>query len=102
MIFSGVVAMIAAHSALSAVYEGTLGVYLTVKIGGEGLTKPLIHWISDGMMGNCFLLIGLELKKELLEGKLENAPKFFCLAWRPSAAWSCPHGTTSISTLATP
>lgn len=79
MIFSGVVAMIAAHSALSAVYEGTLGVYLTVKIGGEGLTKPLIHWIRDGMMGTCFFLIGLELKKELLEGKLKNAREVLLL-----------------------
>lgn len=72
LIFSAVAAMIAANSAFSGIYEGALGAYLSIEIGGEGLSKPLILWINDGLMAVFFFLIGLELKKELLEGKLKN------------------------------
>lgn len=72
LIFSAIAAMIAANSALAGLYEGALGTYLTIEIGGEGLSKPMILWINDGLMAIFFFLIGLELKKELLEGKLKN------------------------------
>ncbi len=38
--------------------------------GGTGLTKPLILWINDGLMAVFIFLIGLELQRELREGKL--------------------------------
>ena len=72
LIFSAIAAMIAANSVLAGIYEGALGGYLSVEIAGEGLSKPLILWINDGLMAIFFFLIGLELKKELLEGKLKN------------------------------
>lgn len=72
LILSAVAAMIAANSALAPYYDGVLGAYLSIEIGGEGLAKPMILWINDGLMAVFFFLIGLELKKELLEGKLKN------------------------------
>ena len=72
LIFSAVAAMIAANSAFSGIYEGALGAYLSIEIAGEGISKPLILWINDGLMAVFFFLIGLELKKEPLEGKLKN------------------------------
>lgn len=72
LIFSAVAAMIAANSAFSRIYEGALGAYLSIEIAGEGISKPLILWINDGLMAVFFFLISLELKKELLEGKLKN------------------------------
>lgn len=72
LIVAALAAMIVANSALSGVYEGVLGSYLAVTISGEGLEKPLILWINDGLMAIFFFLIGLELKAELLEGKLKN------------------------------
>lgn len=72
LILSALLAMYAANSAFAPYYEGALGSYLSVTINGDGLEKPLILWINDGLMAIFFFLIGLELKRELLEGKLKN------------------------------
>ena len=69
---AAVAAMIVANSALAPVYNDILGEYVAVTYGGEGLKKPLILWINDGLMAVFFFLIGLELKAELMEGKLKN------------------------------
>ena len=69
---AAVAAMIVANSALAPVYNDILGEYVAVTYGGEGLKKPLILWINDGLMAIFFFLIGLELKAELMEGKLKN------------------------------
>lgn len=69
---SAVAAMIVANSALAPLYNDILGSYFAITYDGEGLQKPLILWINDGLMAIFFFLIGLELKAELLEGKLKN------------------------------
>lgn len=69
---SAILAMIVANSALYPYYDGALSSYLSITIDGEGLNKPVILWINDGLMAVFFFLIGLELKRELLEGKLKN------------------------------
>lgn len=66
------VAFIVANSAWSPAYTETLHLYFSVLLDGEGLSKPLILWINDGLMAIFFFLIGLELKREMLEGRLKN------------------------------
>lgn len=72
LMLSAAAAMIVANSSLHGAYDGALSSYLRVTLNGEGLEKPLILWINDGLMAVFFFLIGLELKREMLEGKLKN------------------------------
>lgn len=72
LMLSAVAALLIANSSLYGAYDGALNSYLAVTLDGEGLKKPLILWINDGLMAVFFFLIGLELKREMLEGKLKN------------------------------
>ena len=72
LMFFTAIALLVANSGLAPLYENILGAIGTVTINGAGIEKPMILWINDGLMAVFFFLIGLELKKELLEGKLKN------------------------------
>ena len=69
---SALAALMVANSSLQPFYDAFLGSKLSITLNGEGLAKPLILWINDGLMAVFFFLIGLELKREMLEGKLKN------------------------------
>ena len=56
------------HAALNAVLESTL----SVTVNGVGLSKHVLLWINDGLMAVFFFRIGLELKYELREGRLQR------------------------------
>ncbi|MFZ6043510.1 Na+/H+ antiporter NhaA, partial [Vibrio natriegens] len=67
LIIAAVIAMIIANSPLQDVYNHTLHSYVA------GLS--VAHWINDGLMAIFFLLIGLEVKRELIEGALNTKEK---------------------------
>ncbi|MGV6811645.1 MAG: Na+/H+ antiporter NhaA [Brevirhabdus sp.] len=72
LMLSAIAALLVANSDFASAYQAFLGAKLSVLINGDGLSKPLILWINDGLMAIFFFLVGLELKREILEGKLKN------------------------------
>ena len=73
LIVATILALIMANipSALHA-YDWFLGLHLTITVGGVGVDKPLLLWINDALMVFFFMLVGLELKREVVEGQLSK------------------------------
>jgi len=72
LMLSVVAALLLANSAMAPAYDSFLNAQFSITLNGDGLEKPLILWINDGLMAIFFFLIGLELKREILDGKLKN------------------------------
>jgi len=72
LVLATVVAMVVANSALSADYQAWLHARLTLGFGPLSLDKSVSHWINDGLMVVFFLVVGLELKRELVEGQFAD------------------------------
>lgn len=73
LLFFAALALWVANSHFGHAYHHILHeTYLTIKVADFGIEKHLIHWINDGLMAIFFLLVGLEIKREMLEGNLSS------------------------------
>lgn len=75
IMLSALLAMLLANSPMGAGYEHFLHTKLSISFGEMGLSKTLHHWVNDGLMAVFFLLVGLEIKRELVEGELSSREK---------------------------
>ena len=69
---AAVLAMLAANSPAAGLYSYFLDTPVEVRIGALQIAKPLFLWVNDGLMAVFFFLVGLELKREILEGELSR------------------------------
>lgn len=76
-------ALVVANSPLAPGYFAALKVEFGFAIGGLHLSESVLHWINDGLMALFFLLVGLEIKREVLDGQLS------CPVWRRWGVLSC-------------
>lgn len=75
LMLASVVALVLANSLLSGYYHALLDIPVHVRVGALEIAKPLLLWINDGLMALFFFLIGLELKREFVEGELSEPQK---------------------------
>lgn len=72
LIFVTILALALKNSMLSEYYSAFLATPVEVRFSDLHIAKPLLLWINDGLMAIFFLLIGLEVKREFLEGQLST------------------------------
>lgn len=72
LILAAVLAIVFANTPLQSYYTMLLDTPVGIRVGVLEIAKPLLLWINDGLMVVFFFLVGLELKREIIEGELSD------------------------------
>lgn len=72
LMLAAVLAIVIANTPLDVYYNMLIDTPVVLQVGALLIDKPLLLWINDGLMAVFFLLVGLELKREVVEGELSN------------------------------
>src|SRR5688572_22191224 len=101
LVIAGGLAMLAANTPLAGLYGVLLEVPFGVRLGSLRLDKPLLLWINDLLMAIFFLLVGLEIKREVVMGELSSAAKIALPAFAAAGGMLVP-GDLCLAQLAGP
>ncbi|PVZ20087.1 MULTISPECIES: Na+/H+ antiporter NhaA [unclassified Pseudomonas] len=72
LIAAAALALCINNSPLAGFYQSFLEAPVQLRLGPLNIDKPALLWINDLLMALFFLLIGLEIKREVLQGQLSN------------------------------
>jgi len=75
LMFFAAAALVLANSPAAVKYEEILHYPVTIGFGQVALSKSLLHWINDGLMAVFFFVVGMEIKRELINGELKSFKK---------------------------
>lgn len=75
LIAASVLALLVVNSPLRSLYDTFWHTDLSIGIGNAVLSEDLLHWVNDGLMAIFFLVIGLEIKREIVHGQLRKPRK---------------------------
>ncbi|MFZ5757331.1 MAG: Na+/H+ antiporter NhaA [Pseudomonadota bacterium] len=92
-------ALAVANSPLQAHYQALLDVRGTIRLGPLAIEKPLLLWINDGLMAVFFFMVGLEIKREFLEGELARPGQLLLPALAALGGMAVPAGLFAWLTL---
>src|SRR5436190_10590254 len=72
LVLAAALALIVTNVGYADAYDHFLELPVSIHIDGIGLDKTMVHWINDGLMAIFFFLVGLEIKREVLQGNLSS------------------------------
>ena len=75
LIIATVLAMILSNSTFAQAYQNFLDIAVVISFHEFTIAKPLLLWVNDGLMAIFFFMVGMEIKREVLEGSLSHISK---------------------------
>lgn len=75
LMFCAIIAIIIANSNFSSMYNNIIHTYITIGYKDFSLSMSILHWINDGLMAIFFLVVGMEIKREIVFGELKSFKK---------------------------
>ncbi len=75
LIIATILAMLLSNSYFAQAYKNFLDIPVVVSIHQFTIAKPLLLWVNDGLMAIFFFMVGMEIKREVLEGSLSHISK---------------------------